>query len=100
MTVKFTNVEHSFLVLLEQKGIHCTYILLYICPYIGTDAIDTSLCKPPPSITHEPPLLKRYCTVICNGTYTHYRYFFGELLICCNDEQLNQTNWYHEALWI
>ena len=24
VTVRFTNVEHSFLVLLKQKGIHCT----------------------------------------------------------------------------
>ena len=76
VTVRFTNVEHSFLVLLKQQGIHCIYIL-YTLPYIciGTDAIDTSLCKPPPSINHEPSLSKGIALiVIFNGTYTHYRY--------------------------
>ena len=34
VTVTFTNVEHSFLVLLKQKGIHCTYILLYFAIHL------------------------------------------------------------------
>ena len=34
VTVTFTNFEHSFLVLLKQKGIHCTYILLYFAIHL------------------------------------------------------------------